>query len=215
MRVSTRMAGSILLIVALVIAALVQLTGVLSDRSPADTAESFELTSTAIIAGATATAAALPEGVLTTVDALSLADEDCTPGTYFRFVGDVSQQVTDALVEGDLKDVAVGVSVTIEESTNCETVETQEVLYAINIPVDDLADEQRLAALTADVLDVLAGLTPLRGAPTIRPAKLSLRFDRETQQRVIDVDYHTSLGIYADGLRGHDLINALGGLRDN
>jgi hypothetical protein len=171
-------------------------------------ADPVALTRVAIIAEATAAAAeftaeAAPEE---TADPIERIGEVCVPGSYYRFHAEPSQLLENALEDGGVSGAAV--SITTEEETDCETVEVVSALYAINIPVPGLTDQQALGDLAAEVLAIMTDL-PRQLAPERLPALLSLRFDREEQQVTVEADLDAALLAFDDGQRGVELLQTL------
>jgi hypothetical protein len=170
-------------------------------------ADPVALTRAAIVAAATAAAAevtaeAAPEE---TADPIERIGEVCVPGSYYRFHAEPSEELETGLEEGGVSQAAV--SITTEEDTDCETVEIVGVQYAINLPVSSLTDQQALGDLAADVLAVMIDAPRLIPEPL--PVLLSLRFDHEDEQALVEVDLDAALLVYDDGQRGAELLQAL------
>lgn len=179
--------------------------------SSTTTPSSPELTATRFIADATTTGvfvAENPESAPTPTDGfVPLAAGSCVPGESNRLNGRISGLIQTRIDEASLKDTIVSVIET--EITDCTAMPTiTGVQYIISITVSNIQNDAALADLATSLLAVLMEFPPQN-----QPAALSIRFEQGDQQRRIETDYTRSRAHYRAGLRGAELVAALGGLQ--
>ncbi len=172
-----------------------------------DTPGSPELTSTAIVAAATEMGVTLADDMA----AVPLAVGICEPGRFNSFDGNLSGRIQNELDAAGIKDTFVSVMIT-EQTEDCIDNVTVESLFAVNANVNNLTNLTALGDRAADILSAMSKFPP-KSPPGGQSAILSLRFDQGDDQRLIEVSYQEALDRVADGLRGTELLTALGGLR--
>ncbi len=126
---------------------------------------------------------------------------------------ELTDQLTAAFVQAEIKNRFVfvatfGVYGVDDCSTEFYPLRT---FIDMEIPVDDLLNEEKLADLTADVLRVLYAFPQTEDFGP-EPARLRITFRDDMEHRIIDTSYANALAAYEEGLRGAALLEALGGL---
>jgi len=176
-----------------------------------------EFTATALVVNSTQTADAIATdpSLATPFEAQAQSaaplQTDCKPGEFNSFDADLSAQIQSALVGAGFEEAVVGV-ITTERTDDCVNKEVVRSILAVNLPVDELNNDGFLAAQAADILAALRAFPP-SSMPGIEATELSLRFDRNEEQRVLESPYSAAMQAYQDGLREKDLLQALGGLQ--
>jgi hypothetical protein len=140
--------------------------------------------------------------------------EACTPALYNYSMNDLSGEMETALANAGLTNADVdGFSIGVLEGEHgCTTRYPLETRIEVSVSINPDSAEV-IAQTTAAILDVLSGF-PRQDTYGSQRARLTIYFyDGDNQIiGVIDTGYNNALYAYAEGLRGEDLLLALGEL---
>ncbi len=172
--------------------------------APTSQVDSAALTATAIVARATARPAGAAQ-----------AAAGCAPSAFSADLNTQAAQAQAALVSAGLEPAAVTItSVGVAGvGGGCADLLPLYTTLAATLPLENLDDAAALADLAARALAALAGPAELapESLPGAHPALLALTFrDPEGAQRAVAAPYAAALAAHAAGLRGADLLLALG-----
>lgn len=175
-----------------------------AEGAPTSQVDSGALTATAIVARATAQAGGAAQ-----------AAAGCTPSAFSADLSTQAAQAQTALAGAGLEPSAVTITSvgTAGVGGGCADLLPLYTTLAVALPLARLDDAAALADLTARTLAALAGLAELapESLPGAHPALLALAFhDSAGAQRVIVAPYAAALAAHVAGLRGADLLLALG-----
>lgn len=177
------------------------------------------LTATAIIDQSTAvafqktqTAFAITQNpVLAQTSFPTLTPRNCRLGVGSFFPEDVSQDFQKILNQSGIQFADAGVMV-IGVHGGCEAgYDPLQTVVVIHLSVSDLSDE----FLTGLMERILASLQNFAISETYKNIRLQVAFIDFYRLRFIDTGYANAISAYAEGLRGDELITAIGYILDS
>lgn len=191
------------LLILLSVGMLFTATAATPDDSQA-TADPINMTGTALVQGATLTAAFGPSATPSGGTATPLAG--LCNSLSFRSLDDVNAEMREALADSDLTLIETAVTA-LEDTEDCITFALRETEAVITVATLRINDEAALGTVIASILDA-AATTRL---PTLPGAVLEVRFVQGNQQRLIRVGVNAALALINadDAPMDADLLMAL------
>ncbi len=168
------------------------------------TADPINMTGTALVQGATLTAAFGPSATPSGGTATPLAG--LCNSLSFRSLDDVNAEMREALADSDLTLIETAVTA-LEDTEDCITFALRETEAVITVATLRINDETALGTAIMGILDA-AATTRL---PTLPGAVIEVRFVQGNQQRLIRVGVNAALALINadDAPTGADLLMAL------
>jgi hypothetical protein len=134
---------------------------------------------------------------------------------YNRDPEELSRQIQAALgAQADASNSFILVNIVTSGVTNfCGEFYPLETLYDVTLGVDDILDRPELIHLTEKILALLQNFPPQTSDGKVIRLQIWFRGNLYLY-KYIDTGYANALAAYAEGLRGDELIEALGGILD-